>query len=447
MHPGWIRELWYIAGLALTFLIIGLIAGHALFFLLLAVLGYLLWHVLNVLRLQHWLRDSKKLQPPVSKGVWGEVFNDLYRLQVRDRKRKRKLARLLNRFQEATSALPDATAVLSDRGDIEWFNDAAQKLLGLRTPGDVGHRVANLVRHPHFIEFLQAGDYTKSVEIPSPVDNGILLTVFIVPYGKEKRLLVARDITRLHHLEQVRRDFVANVSHELRTPLTVINGFLETLSEDAVECPPPWQRSLQLMRQQASRMQNIVNDLLMLSKLETGQSAHTKQSVAVPEILQTLLREARALSAERAHRIELEVDTSLWLQGNHDELHSAFSNLVFNAIQYTPAQGSIGIRWFADAQGAHLVVSDTGEGIAPHHLPRLTERFYRVDAGRSRQSGGTGLGLAIVKHVLNRHGAQLRIHSELGKGSTFTCDFPVDLVLPQPKHDDLAQIASANPNA
>jgi len=431
MYSGWINELWLMAGAALVLLIAGLAAGHPALFLLLGASAYLIWHLINLTRLHGWLKEGKKFQPPLSKGVWGEVFNGLYRLQMRNRKRKRKLTRMLNQFQEATSALPDATAVLTTDGEIEWFNDAAHKLLGLRRPDDIGHRIVNLVRHPAFLEFMRSGDYSKTLELPAPADNGITLAVLIIPYGQEKRLLVARDVTLVQRLEQVRRDFVANVSHELRTPLTVLSGFLETLNEAAPsECPPHWARSLQLMTQQAARMQNIVQDLLMLTRLEAGHEAAAQQPIDVPELLRAITDDARSLSAERAHQIRLEADETLWLRGSLEELRSAFSNLVFNAVQYTPAHGVIVIRWFGDERGAHLTVSDTGEGIAPHHLPRLTERFYRVDTSRSRQSGGTGLGLAIVKHVLNRHGAQLRIDSELGRGSTFSCDFPAAAVAP-----------------
>lgn len=425
MQPSWVRELWYAAAVAAVLLLIGWIGGHPALFVLLGVAAYLGWHLFNLARLQRWLQGREKAQLPVAPGVWGDVFDELHRMQARNRKRKQKLARILIRFQEAASALPDATVVLSTTGEIEWFNDAAQHLLGLRWPDDAGRRIVNLVRHPEFINYLGAGDYSKTVELPSPCAAGVRLTALIVPYGEQNRLLVARDVTRLHRLEQMRRDFVANVSHELRTPLTVVNGFLESLNEDASECPPQWTRSLQLMKQQTTRMKNIVNDLLMLSRLETDQRASAQNDVAVPDLLEAIVTEARALSGERAHSIHLDADPTLWLRGNEDELRSAFSNLIFNAVQYTPARGEIHVRWYGDAQGAHLAVRDTGEGIAAHHLPRLTERFYRVDTGRSRQSGGTGLGLAIVKHVLNRHGAQLRIHSELGKGSTFTCDFPV----------------------
>lgn len=436
MFSNWIDELWYVLGFAIAVLVIGWIAGYPLLFFLFGLLAYLGWNLLNLYRLQRWLKEGRKFQPPVSRGLWEEIFNEIYRMQVRNRKRKRKLTQMLNRFEEATSALPDATVVLSVHGEIEWFNDAAHKMLGLRWPFDAGQRIANLVRHPKFVEFMAAADYSTTVEMPSPADTGMLLAALIVPYG-EKRLLIARDITRLQRLEEVRRDFVANVSHELRTPLTVINGFLETLNNTSQECPNSWVRPLQLMQQQAMRMENIVNDLLMLSRLETDQQTRMAVAVDVADMSRMLVNDALALSGDRAHRIVLEADTQVWLRGNHNELHSTFSNLMFNAVQYTPPGGEIRIHWFQDQRGAHWVISDTGEGIAPHDLPRLTERFYRVDAGRSRQRGGTGLGLAIVKHVLNRHAAQLRIESELGKGSVFSCDFPASAIVAPPTLSNL----------
>jgi two-component system phosphate regulon sensor histidine kinase PhoR len=268
------------------------------------------------------------------------------------------------------------------------------------------------------------------VEFPSPVDDHQLLSARIVPYGKKQRLLLATDISRVRRLEQMRRDFVANVSHELRTPLTVITGYLETLldSDDAaLDC---WRQPLRGMQQQSSRMLHIIEDLLMLTRLESPKERSPRRPVAVPELLADIAEDALALSGEQGHRIEMSVDPQLWLLGCEKELRSAFSNLVFNAVRYTPAEGQIEIRWFADDSGLHLAVKDNGEGIAPQHLPRLTERFYRVNRDRSRGSGGTGLGLSIVKHVVNHHGGQLRIASELGVGSLFTCDFPWELRAP-----------------
>lgn len=424
MPSGWLRELRYVLGLAFAALILGLIAGHLILAGSLTLLAYLIAHLVNIYRLLHWLKNEEKFFPLFSVGVWEDISTEIYRLEARTRKQKRKLASAVDRFEEAAAALPDGIVVLGPHGEIEWFNAATGYLLGLRSPQDLGQRIVNLLRHPDFIGLLNSADPSKTAELPSSANSEIIVTIQIVPYGKKRQLLVARDSTHVHRLEQVRRDFVANVSHELRTPLTVLNGYLETLTEAYDECPPHLLRSLELMQHQAERMQHLVTDLLMLSRLEMNHRIHNEQIVAVPDVLATIIQDARELSKERGHSITLDADPTLKVYGNEEELRSAFSNLVFNAVQYTPARGEIAVRWFRDAQGGHMVVRDNGVGIAAHHIPRLTERFYRVDAGRSRESGGTGLGLAIVKHVLNRHAAQLRIESEPGKGSTFSCDFP-----------------------
>ncbi len=269
------------------------------------------------------------------------------------------------------------------------------------------------------------------MQFPSPTDDAVMLSVRIVPYGENQRLVLARDISRLHRLEQMRRDFVANASHELRTPLTVLGGYLETLADSDDAALRQWQPAIEQMRHQANRMRRLVDDLLLLSRLETDEAPAEPEAVAVPAMLASIREDAELLAGERAHAIELEAEPGLQLRGDYHELRSAFANLVLNAVQHTPAEGRIAIRWYADAGGAHLAVSDTGPGIPPQHLPRLTERFYRVDVGRSRAAGGTGLGLAIVKHVLHRHGGALAIDSRLGRGSTFQCDFPSELIVRQ----------------
>jgi two-component system phosphate regulon sensor histidine kinase PhoR len=358
-------------------------------------------------------------------GIWGELFRQFYLQQKRSKKRKKKLLRILNRFKESTAAMPDATVVMRERGEIEWWNDAARHLLGLKAPEDVGQRVDNLIRFPSFTEYLHEGDYTEQVIFASPVNDKIVLSGQIVPYGKSQTLLVARDVTRLQHLEKMRRDFVANVSHELKTPLTVISGFLETMT-DSSGLPPRWARSIQLMHQQTARMRAIVEDLLFLSRLETSQSPINRE-VEVASMLNQIRDEAFALAESKNKQLDIvaELDHELPLIGDEAELRSAFSNLVVNAVKYVGDQGAIAIRWFAEGDRLVMSVTDTGEGIAQHHIPRLTERFYRVDASRSRESGGTGLGLAIVKHVLERHNARLEITSKLHEGSTFSCVFPM----------------------
>ncbi len=392
---------------------------------MLVVLGhYLALHLRNLYRLYRWLQDGHRFQPPEASGIWGEVFHLLYRQQLRNRQRKRRLTGLIKRFQEATAAMPDATVILDVDGTIEWFNGAAQQLLGFQAGKDVGQRIINLIRHPEFTRFLVKGTGSEPLRMSAPQDGRVMLSVRVVPYGKEQRLLIARDVSQQLRLEQMRRDFVANVSHELRTPLTVISGYIETLLEEKKDYPKHLCRSLQQMEQQTFRMQHIVEDLLLLSRLETDGSRPPHEPVAVPAMLMSLQEGMQPLVEQKKQRLVLECDSSLQIYGAEKELYSAFSNLLTNAVRYTPEEGEIVVRWYRDESGVHFEVSDTGEGIAPQHIPRLTERFYRVDVGRSRDVGGTGLGLAIVKHVINRHGGTLRIRSTLNKGSTFSCDFP-----------------------
>lgn len=424
MSNSWSAEIWRIIGLLVIGLVVGLIFDYVLISLFLSTLFYLAWHIYNLVRLDRWLRQGKKSDLPQAGGVWGEIYYQLHRLQQRNRKRKRKLAAQLNRFQESTAAMPDAMVVLNEIGGIEWWNEAATRLLGLRSPQDLGQRIDNLVRFPAFTQYLAADNFSERVEMPSPNDDRIMLSVQIISYGNNQRLFVARDVTPLHRLEQIRRDFIANVSHELRTPLTVMVGFLETILDADSDIAKSWGRSLHLMQQQAQRMQRIVEDLLLLSRLESNQKVTNETEVQVPPLLFAIREEALALSGDKRHRIELNIDSDLWLKGSETELRSAFSNLVFNAVQYSPADATIYLYWHAENDHVYFSVRDTGIGIAAHHIPRLTERFYRADTGRSRENGGTGLGLAIVKHVLNRHQAQLQIESEVGKGSKFTCVFP-----------------------
>ncbi len=429
MFNPWSAELRRLGILLVVALLAGLPFGHPGVFVLLALAAYLYWHLRNLYRLYSWLQDGHRFHPPEASGIWGDVFNLIYRSQLRNRKRKKRLTGLIKRFQEATAAMPDATVILDADGGIEWFNGAAQSLLGLQPGRDVGQRILNLVRNPEFRRFLAQGAPEQAIRLPSPLDENTTLNLRIVPYGKNQRLLIARDVSQQQRLEQMRRDFVANVSHELRTPLTVVNGFLETLQDEADDYPPHMERSLTLMEQQAGRMSQIVEDLLLLSRLESDSNRLSREKVAVGAMLAMVHEGVEPLAREKGQQLSFECDTSLWLYGAEKELYSAFSNLITNAVRYTPEGGSISVRWYRDDRGAHFEVQDTGMGIAPQHIPRLTERFYRVDVGRSRESGGTGLGLAIVKHVLNRHDATLRISSAINRGSTFSCDFPVESIV------------------
>lgn len=407
-------------------LLVGLISGEYAWALVVGLLLQLAWMLAQLIRLHRWLHSHQDdSYPPEGRGLWGEVFDAIYHLQRRGQRQRGRLQAVIDRVQESTAALHDAVIMLDHEGNLEWWNPAAETLLGLKAPQDVGQPITNLIRHPRFIEYFEQQEHRETLEIGSPANDQLRLQFQITHYGNAERLMLVRDVTRLHHLEQMRKDFVANVSHELRTPLTVLAGYLETLLDNQEQVQPRWHRPLQQMQQQSLRMQNLLNDLLLLAKLEAADYPPDNSPVAVPKLLALICQDAQALSADKQHRITLTLDSQQGLKGYETELRSAFSNLVFNAVKYTPAGSQILVRWWQDEDGAHLSVKDNGPGIEARHLPRLTERFYRVDASRSSASGGTGLGLSIVKHVLLRHRGTLSINSVLGQGSQFTCHFPL----------------------
>ena len=406
-------------------LLIGLATGYYGWSLAAGVALYLGWTLKQLLRLHDWLRNHQPDEaPPDGYGLWGEVFDSIYHLQRRDQRVRGRLQAVIDRVQESTAALKDAVVMLDSEGNLEWWNRAAETLLGLKTPQDSGQPVTNLVRHPRFKEYFEQDNYAEPLDIPSPVNDHLRIQLYITRYGNNEHLMLVRDVTRLHQLEQMRKDFIANVSHELRTPLTVICGYLETLLDNVDDVNPRWKRPLSQMQQQGERMQTLLNDLLLLAKLEATDYPSDNQPVPIDSLLRTIKNDAQALSGQRNQTITLDVEADIALKGSETELRSAFSNLVFNAVKYTQDGGHIRIRWWSDGSGAHLSVQDSGVGIDSKHLPRLTERFYRVDSSRNASTGGTGLGLAIVKHVLLRHRARLEISSVLGHGSTFTCHFP-----------------------
>jgi len=427
MPRAWSGELKRVALGGLALVAIGIALGELGLVLMAGLAGYLTFHLAHMHRLVRWLTSRRREELPETGGVWGEIFRTLHARERQSRDREQRLATIVDQFRRASEATPDAAVVLGLKGEIEWLNSAARELLGLK-PQDVGHPIGDLVRVPEFARYLMGGRYEEPLELPSPGSEGHYLSLRIVPYGEDRRLLIARDVTRLHRLEQIRRDFVANVSHELRSPLTVIRGYVETLADDEEAVPKSWRRPLEQIEQQTVRMCRIVDDLLQLSRIESNPEAAGMQPVAVGDMLESIRTDARGLTGEDL-KIHVDADPSVRLAGEYNELYSAFSNLVFNAVQYTPVFKSIYLRWYADGGGAHLEVEDEGVGIEPEHIPRLTERFYRVDKARSRAVGGTGLGLAIVKHVLMRHQARLRISSEPGKGSIFACDFPAKRVV------------------
>jgi two-component system phosphate regulon sensor histidine kinase PhoR len=355
--------------------------------------------------------------------VWGPVFAAIYRrVRLRDAV-QRDLRHVIARFRQAAEAIPDGIVVLDRRQRIEWANPRAVQQLGLDLAHDIGQPIVNLVRQPEFLRYLETGDYGESTVVPSLRDPGHALALQLVPFAVDQKLLMSRDVTELEAVARMRRDFIANVSHELKTPLTVISGFVETLQDLEVD-ERQRKRFLQLMHEQAKNMQRLVADLLTLSVLESEQNVAVDERFAVVPLLLALSSDAKGLSRGQ-HAIELDIGDAATLAGSRDELASAFGNLVSNAIRYTPAGGRITLGWRVDPDGSGVFsVADTGIGIATEHLPRLTERFYRVDRSRSRATGGTGLGLAIVKHVLLRHQATLEVTSELGRGSTFAVRLP-----------------------
>lgn len=424
MRAVWRQELIKLFLLCCLGALVGSLFSGAIWGFLVVLGVHVALHYRYLASLLAWLRHPKRYLLPEPGGLWGEVYDRLLDLQRRNKKKKKRLAGMLAEFQASTAALPDGAVVLSERGDIMRFNLAAQTLLGLRAQ-DVGLRVATLMRHPRFTEYLLLGDFDQEVEIPSPVNTGKTLSARVIPYGQGQRLLILRDVSELRRLDAARRDFVSNASHELRTPLTVLKGYLEMMELESQNSGvlASWKAPLVEMKNQSIRMESLVSDMLKLARLESDMQARPVW-IAAGGLIHHAVNEAKALSAGQ-HRFEVEVDERLQVLGSELDLLSLFANLVVNAVRYTPAQGVIQVRWvMAAGGGADYSVADTGIGIAQEDIPRLTERFYRVDVGRSRASGGTGLGLSIVKHAVERHDARLLIDSEIGVGSTFTCVFP-----------------------
>lgn len=411
----------------LLFGLAGWLFGHPGWALAAGFLSYIVLHLRQLEKLSRWLRDEAEAEIPEATGVWGEVFQNIYQLQRDARRARANLLGIIERARSSVSALKDAVVLVDGNGNLEWWNPAAEKMLGLQSPTDLGQPVTNLIRDPVFIRYFEQGPYEEALQLPSFVQPSHYLQYNITRFGSNDRLMIVEDVTRLHNLEQMRKDFVANVSHELRTPLTVLSGYLETLLSQDDQLSPRWKRALQQMDAQAGRMTSLVNDLLLLSRLENDAVQREHRAINVPVMLAQLRNEAIAFGLEKHQTITLECDEKLRLVGLEEELRSAFSNLVTNAVKYTPSHGHIQLRWWEEGSHVFFSVSDDGIGIDAKHIPRLTERFYRADAARSTATGGTGLGLAIVKHVLIEHKAHLDVRSVLGKGSTFTCVFPASL--------------------
>ncbi len=397
----------------------------------LGALGFLLLllgqHIWQLYRLAHWLQQPSEV-PPEAHRLWGEVFDGIYHYQRRQKAAKQELSQLLERIQDSSQALRDGVIMIDHNGDLEWWNQAAEHLLGLSPASDRGQPITYLLRHPQFIDYYEQQNYLEPLVLASHVSEDRLLEYQITLFGKNERLLLVRDCTKVQRLERMRQEFVANVSHELRTPLTVLSGYLETFSDYAEQLSPQWQRGLTLMSEQSARMEYLVTELLTLSRLETSPFKAEATPIDITELLNSIRSDALALSGQQ-HQISLSIEQHPHLRGNVNELRSAFSNLVFNAVKYTPHGSHIKLLWYQNAEGAYLKVQDNGPGIDSQHLAFLTQRFYRVDPSRSSHTGGTGLGLAIVKHVMLRHQGRLEISSTAQQGSCFTCHFPLSLTL------------------
>ena len=414
-----------LVGIAIVAAIVWLIgdAAWAFGFFAAAMTLVVVQHLRNLARLVGWLQHPTLESLPSAAGPWDDAFAGLYRMLRRQRHSTSRLYATLEDFRRAGAAMPDGLVILDEDDRIEWCNPKAEQHFGLDQVHDRHQSITYLVRQPQFAEYLQAARYQEPMVLRQSRGQDLTLAVQLVPYGEEQKLIISRDITDLERVETIRRDFIANVSHELRTPLTVLCGFLETLSDAGPEDRAALLgRSLPLMLSQARRMERLVADLLALSRLEGANNPVRQEEVNVPALVRSLHQDAVALSAGR-HRVVLELNSSAWLMGSEDELRSAFSNLISNAIRYTPDGGTVTVAWYEQGGQAIFSVRDTGIGIEAHHIPRLTERFYRVDRSRSRETGGTGLGLAIVKHVLQRHQGLLEVRSEPGHGSCFSASF------------------------
>ena len=421
LQAGWFATA-RLGAAVLLGLLIGWLIGHLLAGVAISSSVYLLWQLVNLFRLDWWLRHRGFTDPPDIGGAWGDAITQIVRLHRRKRFHKQRFVQLFRQIQRSTAALPDGVVILNDQREIVWFNRMAAQLLDLRRPADLGLRVDNLVRQPEFARYLSAGAYANPIIMRFGAADSIFLALQVVPYGEGQLLLLVHDVSHQMRLEAMRKDFVANASHELRSPLTVISGYLETLIQDPA-LDADLAAPVAEMRRQAERMTTIIRDLLELSRLEAAEGEVQGTPIDVAALL-AMLRKDVIARPEHPREVRVQVDSDALLIGSESEIHSAFSNLVDNAAKYTSVEGSIAMRWWTDAEGGHFTVTDTGIGIQPEHLPRVTERFYRADPGRSRATGGSGLGLAIVKHVLQRHAATLSVESEPGRGSTFGCHFP-----------------------
>ena len=422
----------FLVGLILflvTGAVVGWLYGEPALGLLVAALIALAWQASRLLSFERALRTGNFEQFRVGEGIWEQIFSRFRFERERAVRRKKNYRLLLREIRKSTNAMPDGAVILDANNEIIACNRAAKELAGLKRKKDRGQRVDNILRDPELIRLLQSGDHKSTIEMMSPVRDGEWLDCRVVPYGGDQKLLLLRDVTERIRLSKMRRDFVANASHELRSPLTVINGYLDSLVDDE-SIPATWQKPVAQMRRQAARMRQILSEMLELSRLESAGAAKSDEPVNVPELLQSCRQAFEGHS--KVANVTIDAQSTAELRANKAEIETVIVNLLSNAIRCTPEDGEIAMTWRSDGEGADLIVADTGEGIDREYIPRLTERFFRVDKSRGRDGGGIGLGLAIVKHVLARHDAELVVTSESGQGSEFRCHFPLERVVVEP---------------
>lgn len=421
-EQAWRTELKRLAFVSCTGLLLGWLLGQPAWGLSIGIACYSAWIVIQVRRVDHWFAGSSD-EIPEAAGVWGDLLDKIYRLQKRERAAQQDLRATIQRVQESVDALADGVILVNKHSDLEWCNRAARRLLGIQLGRDLGQPIFNLVRDPRFKTYFEEKDYDEALALSMPNRPDQLLQMHFTEFGRNDRMIIVRDVTRISKLERMRSDFVANVSHELKTPITVLRGYLEQMVDDIDELPPRWHGPISQMNGQALRMNALVTDLLTLSRLESEHTPKDQTLVNMKELIEAVRHDVL-----QVHDREIIVEAAdVALVGSPTEIRSALTNLLVNAVKYAPADRPISVYWRPARDGStmNLQVKDRGEGIAPEHLPRLTERFYRVDSGRSSATGGTGLGLAIVKHIMLRHDGRLIIDSELGRGSRVTCRFPL----------------------
>jgi two-component system phosphate regulon sensor histidine kinase PhoR len=431
MHSSyWTIEYWRIALVLFIAVLGGMLSGYWQISFTVSLIGYIAWLLFKLHQLENWLKKGAKAQHfPDNNGLWESITQHIYGMQKKSVRRKSHMSRLLKRSQDVITGLPYATVVLNGHNEIEWANKTSAEYLNIHTKKDRGQRIDNLIRIPALYKLLSKNTH-KEIEISLPQSAGRKLALQLIPVQHDMKLLIAQDISERIHIQQMRKNFIANASHELKTPLTVIAGYLEMMDSDE-NLPEHLQTAVISASNQSARMQLIIEDLLTLSRLENSELNNKSNTVIdMPAILQRLCDDQAAVIAENTHTLETDIDSGLRLKGSEAEIISVCSNLIHNATRHTRGGTHVKVEWKKMPSGrACLTVRDNGQGIAAEHLSHLTERFYRVDRGRSQDNGGTGLGLAIVQHIIQRHGGKLNILSTVGKGSAFAASFPADRVV------------------